>query len=189
MNDVFFTADEHYGHKNIRTGWDGKEGSVAPRPFASLEEMTEGLIERNNAVVKPGDLVYHLGDMFWRTFSPLDALYVMNSLNGNHYYIRGNHEEALDINETLKWKFVWIRERAKINPVGGPAAGIVLDHYAGRVWNGSHKGSWQLYGHSHGQLPESPQLLSFDVGVDCNNYTPVSLEQARAHMALKGLSA
>ena len=48
--NVFFTADEHYGH--------GQVIAYCQRPFASLEEMDEALIERHNALVKKKDLVY-----------------------------------------------------------------------------------------------------------------------------------
>jgi hypothetical protein len=41
-----------------------------------------------------------------------------------------------------------------------------------RVWNRSHHGSWHLYGHSHGRLPEPPTLLSMDVGVDTHDFRP-----------------
>ncbi|KKL16922.1 hypothetical protein LCGC14_2490690, partial [marine sediment metagenome] len=50
---------------------------------------------------------------------------------------------------------------------------IVVCHYAMRRWERSHYGSWQLYGHSHGRL--EPIGLQHDVGVDNNNFYPVSL--------------
>jgi calcineurin-like phosphoesterase family protein len=43
-----------------------------------------------------------------------------------------------------------------------------------------HHGAWHLYGHSHGALP--PYGKSFDVGVDCWNYKPVSFEQVQEKM-------
>ena len=179
---IFFTSDEHFGHANVI--------KFCNRPFADLEEMREGLIERHNSVVGTGDLVYHLGDMFWRSCSPIEALTIMKCLNGQHFYIRGNHEELIDKVGPLRDRFVWVKERAKIHPAPlGKHPGIVLDHYAGRVWNGSHNGSWQLYGHSHGELSKSSYgmasgdgLLSFDVGVDCWDYYPVSLDQVKTAM-------
>lgn len=66
MPNVFFTSDEHHGHKNII--------QFCARPFASTEEMTEVLVERHNKLVRPGDVVYHEGDMFWRRFGLLNAL-------------------------------------------------------------------------------------------------------------------
>ena len=73
------------------------------------------------------------GDMFWRTFGLIDAVNVVSQLNGQHFYVRGNHEELIDKVEPLRHKFIWVRERSKIKPVGGPTHGIVLDHFAGRV--------------------------------------------------------
>ena len=61
----------------------------------------------------------------------------------------------------------------------------MLSHYAHRVWEGSHKSTWMLYGHSHGSLPEIESSLSFDVGVDCWNYFPISFEQVLEKMATK----
>jgi len=46
-----------------------------------------------------------------------------------------------------------------------------------RTWPLSHYNSWHLYGHSHGKL--EPIGKSWDIGVDANNYYPVSF--ARIH--------
>jgi calcineurin-like phosphoesterase family protein len=62
---------------------------------------------------------------------------------------------------------------------------IDLCHYAFRTWNYSHKGSWHLYGHSHGTLPEIETSLSFDVGVDSWDFYPVSFDEVAAKMATK----
>ncbi len=172
---TWFSSDHHFGHLNAMMGWAGQKGAQRPRPWQSLEDMTEGLIERHNSVVKPGENCYFLGDMFWRTFGLENALSVMNRLNGNHYYVLGNHEEMME-HDALRRRFIWVKDRAKIRP-DKRYPSIVLDHYAGRVWDGSHKGNFQLYGHSHGNIPNFNR--SMDVGVDAgsNNWTPVSLDQ------------
>lgn len=179
MNDTFFTSDEHHGHENARIGWGNEQKA---RPFSSLEEMTEGLIDNHNSVVKAGDKVYHVGDMFWRTFGVENAISVMSRLNGDHFYVLGNHEELMEHPTWLRAQFVWIKERAKIRPRKDYPS-IVLDHYAGRVWDGSHKGNYQLYGHSHGNISEYG--LSFDVGVDANDFFPVSLDTVIQRMEQK----
>lgn len=177
MSKLFFTSDEHFGHNNII--------KFCNRPFADMDQMVDSLIYRHNLAVGAEDRVYHLGDMFWRTF-PLDrALAVMKALNGEHHYIRGNHEELVDENPALQECFVTICERAQIYPEGAPRKGIVLDHYAGRVWHDSDKGAWQLYGHTHADLTEMDPLLAFDVGVDANDFMPVSLEQVAWKMQAK----
>jgi len=49
----------------------------------------------------------------------------------------------------------------------------VLSHYALRVWNRGNRGSWYLYGHSHGRLfGYIPNSLSMDVGVDTHEFRP-----------------
>jgi calcineurin-like phosphoesterase family protein len=146
--------------------------------------MREEIIARHNSVVDKDDTTYHVGDMFWRTMEVRDAIDIMNRLNGVHIYVMGNHDELFE-SPSLRACFDSIHERVLIKPEGGPKYGIVLDHFAGRVWHHSDKGSWQLYGHTHAELPEIDPLLAFDVGVDANNYTPVSLTQVAERMAQK----
>jgi calcineurin-like phosphoesterase family protein len=62
---------------------------------------------------------------------------------------------------------------------------ITLCHYAMKVWNKAHHGAWQLFGHSHGTLPDDPNALQLDVGVDSWDFTPVTVEQIYDRMALK----
>ena len=50
----FFTADEHYGHKNIITYCD--------RPFRTVYEMDGEIVKRHNEVVSEDDIVVHAGD-------------------------------------------------------------------------------------------------------------------------------
>jgi calcineurin-like phosphoesterase family protein len=54
--------------------------------------------------------------------------------------------------------------------------GIVLCHYAMRVWPHHGRGAWQLYGHSHNNLPDDPLALSMDVGVDTYDFRPWHFE-------------
>ena len=51
---IRFTSDTHFGHNNII--------KFCKRPWKTTEEMNEALIERWNSVVKPDDIVFHLGD-------------------------------------------------------------------------------------------------------------------------------
>ena len=78
--------------------------------------------------------------------------------------------------------FEWIRDVYTVR-VGKQS--IFLSHYAHRVWDKSHHGVYHLYGHSHGTLPDLNDSLSFDVGVDCHNYTPLSFEEVTSIMNKK----
>lgn len=55
-----------------------------------------------------------------------------------------------------------------------------MSHYSHRIWEGSHKGTLHLYGHSHDSIPEFGK--SMDVGIDCarrilKDYRPFSIEE------------
>ena len=56
----------------------------------------------------------------------------------------------------------------------------MLAHYAQRTWHGAFRGSWHLFGHSHGNL--GPYLKSIDVGVDVHNFLPVSFSERKQRM-------
>lgn len=171
--NYWFTSDQHYGHKNII--------EYSKRPFANVEEMNETLVTNFNSLVKKGDCVYLLGDVLFGTKD--FARGILRRLNGNKFLIYGNHDRTLRENpELTKEFFSWAREYSEIK-IGEQK--LVLCHYSMRVWNKSHYGSYQLYGHSHGSLFDDPKLRSMDVGVDPSNYFPLSFDQVQAHMNKK----
>ncbi len=153
---IFFTSDTHYGHSNII--------KYSKRPFKDAKEMDEALIENYNSVVKPNDQVYHLGDFSWP-----DPQNYFNKLNGQKHLVIGNHDDFHQ-HKPLKWNWIKNSYDLKINGLT-----IILYHYGQRVWNKMHHGALHVYGHSHGTLP--PYGKSCDIGVDCWNYYPVSLDQ------------
>lgn len=162
MSTIFFTSDHHFGHKNII--------KFCNRPYASVEEMNEDLIIKWNDKVSPNDTVYHLGDF---SFKGRDPKLYFNRLKGHKHLIIGNHDSKNVLN--LPWV-----SKNNLHSVNFNNKHIVLCHYSLRVWNKSYHGSWMLFGHSHGKLP--PNGLSFDVGVDANNFTPLSLEEVQIKM-------
>lgn len=172
----FFTSDEHHGHFNII--------ALCKRPFTDITHQTKELIARHNAVVGRMDDVYHLGDMYWRTFGIVPAMDVMNVLHGRHYYVRGNHEEMFERWGELRSRYLWTKDLAELKLDGYPR--LVLCHYALRAWHGQEKGAWHLFGHSHGQLPDEASL-SMDVGVDASglDYAPISIQQVSWKMHQK----
>lgn len=82
MINTFFTSDHHFGHKNIL------EYEKEYRPFSSLEEMHEVMIERWNNVVRNNDIVYHLGDFCFGR----NNIEIASRLNGKKRIILGNHD-------------------------------------------------------------------------------------------------
>lgn len=89
----------------------------------------------------------------------------------------GNHDKQA---RKLKEEFSWLDNLAEVSIQGQP---IVLCHYALRVWNRSNRGSWHMYGHSHGRLPEVPNSLSMDAGVDTHDFHPWHFDEIKAVMS------
>ena len=166
--NIWFTADTHFGHTNIL--------KFDPRPFDSIEEHDEALIENWNSVVKAGDTVWHLGDFNFRSVKTTE--WYRRQLNGNINLLRGNHDDK-DAWKNLSSKnlFASTNEAAYIR---WDHQKIYMLHYGCRVWRASHHGTWHLYGHSHGDLPSMGK--SMDVGVMCHNYRPVSFDEIKVFM-------
>jgi calcineurin-like phosphoesterase family protein len=165
MSNIWFTSDTHFGHNAIIR--------FSNRPFSSVEDMDETLIQRWNERVKPNDLIWHLGDFaFHKTPTQLEELF--NRLNGTKCLITGNH----DHNDTRRLPWTIIKALTTIG--FDKKLPIVLCHYGMRVWDRSHHGSLHLYGHSHNTLPGNNQSL--DVGVDCWDYRPINIDEIRGRM-------
>lgn len=164
MSDIWFTSDTHFGHARII--------ELAPRPFSSVDEMDEIMIENWNKLVKPQDFIYHLGDFAFADHTPY-----LDRLNGKKTLILGNHDHSNRVKKAKGWD-----EIVTLKEMYLPCSTfVVLCHYSMRVWNRSHHGTIHLYGHSHGTLPGDSQ--SCDVGVDCWELKPVALEQIKERLA------
>lgn len=177
MSNIFFTSDHHFGHKNII--------KFSNRPFQDVEEMNQVLIERWNEKVGPHDRVYHLGDLgLTRDKDKMEE--ILQQLNGHIYLIQGNHEgDALNHPQYFEWIKDYHELSVKDEEAPNGKRKIILFHYAMRVWKSDFRGTWHLYGHTHGSLPDKKHKLAFDVGVDCHNYYPISYEEVKAIMAKK----
>lgn len=87
MTDIWLSADLHFGHANSVSKWTDDDGNPY-RPFASIEEADEAIIERHNALVKPTDKLYILGDLAWNAA----GFKKLSRLNGQKYAVLGNHD-------------------------------------------------------------------------------------------------
>lgn len=177
---IFFTADQHFGHTNIIR--------FSERPFASVEEMDSELIKRWNEKVSPKDIVYHLGDI--SLARPERTKEIFDQLNGSIFLVKGNHDKSA---LTYHKRFEWIKDYYELSISDEDAPNgrqkIILFHYAMKVWRSSFRGTWHLYGHSHGHLFDDETSRSFDVGVDCHNYQPLSYDEVKAIILKKDWKA
>jgi len=124
----WFTSDEHYGHQNIL--------KYSERPFETIEEMDNTLIENHNSIVKKDDITIHAGDFtLWKNIKGIYEKYI-NNLNGNHIFLKGSHDYWLQWGKSQQ---IWEKHINKHY--------FVVCHYNMRTWARSHYNSIQLFGH------------------------------------------
>lgn len=176
---VWFTSDLHLNHFNICR--------LCDRPFESRYEMNQTIINNYNSVVKPDDIVFILGDFCFDQKTQWTKF--LNMLNGKKYLILGNHdklkaipyemfEEVADIVQLYLYSYS-DNNTDKYDK-------FVLCHYCMTSWPGQWQGFYHLFGHSHTRknntgadmtLIDKRPLPSYDVGVDNNNFYPISQEE------------
>ena len=170
---IFFTSDTHFGHANII--------KYCKRPFASIEENNQEIIRRWNEKVPEDGIVFHLGDVGFGNRSDTDE--ILRQLNGTIYLVIGNHDLRHVITDHA-WRFEKMSFQMNIK-IG--KRHIILNHYPMLAYSGAWRGedaTYQLFGHVH-TSPYTDEGLDqqrmkylftsqYDVGVDNNDFTPVS---------------
>ena len=165
---IFFTADTHFGHKNIL--------KLCNRPFETIEEMNETLIENWNHRVSGMDTVYIVGDMFFRCS---DAETILRRLKGKKRLIVGNHDSSWMNKVDLNRYFVSVDRLLEISD--GKHA-LTLCHYPLLTWNHAKK-SYMIHGHIHADTSADyfPLICNrsnvLNAGVDINGFMPVSFDE------------
>lgn len=182
--NTFLTSDHHWGHRRIL--------EYCKRPFASIEEHDEELIRRWNSVVTNDDLVYHLGDLLFGTWKQVPVL--LNRLRYKRLvFVSGNHDrplkewahKALKIEGGLDWRGRQVEVHDSYLETKIDGRDVTLCHYAMRAWNRGHRGSPHFFAHWHHSVPDDPNSLSIDVGVDGHDYTPISFDTAMSILKKK----
>lgn len=166
-HEIFFTSDTHFFHPRM----------VNQRGFPSFEEMHEVIIRNWNNVVSTSDEVYLLGDFSFGNVS--DSIAILEQLNGHIHFIKGNHDKTADKIKHLFESYADYKHLKVYDNETKMQQRIMLSHYSFQVWDASHHGSWNLYGHSHGTLAERQGYKSCDVGMDCWSLCPVSYTQIK----------
>ena len=185
LEKLFFTSDQHFFHQNII--------KFTNRPYANVSEMNWDLIEKYNNVVPEDGIVFLLGDISF-TGNIQKINHIIHSLNGTKYLILGNHDYQNKINRrailsSFEDSFDLVEIMVEDPEMKSPQK-IVMCHYPICFWNGQDRGSWHLYGHIHGgprtssrdRLIEDKSLLRYDVGVDNNNYAPISYNELKVKL-------
>lgn len=157
--DIWFISDTHFGHANILT-FKNEEGHVRPE-FSTVEEMDEAMLQGIAETVKPGDRLYHLGDVYFGTFPE-----GLPKIQAKKRLVLGNHDKPND----SRWKgcFSEVTSLRRL-----PQHNLILSHYP------LHKtaipsGFVNVHGHIHDRPAPSPRHVN--VSVEVTGYRPVHID-------------
>lgn len=188
MSNRFFISDTHFGHKNII--------NYSDRPFGNFEDMDWQIVNNWNHVVGDTDVVYHLGDVAMGDSTRWDN--ILKSLNGYKILVTGNHDRIF-AGEKPRQRERWDEKYHEwFDEVYDNLTGLVLSN--GTVVNLSHfpydgdshaeeryreyrlrdDGTILVHGHTHSHdviSRSNKDTIQIHVGVDANNFTPVSEDQ------------
>jgi calcineurin-like phosphoesterase family protein len=164
VSAVWFSSDTHFLHAMVA----GKRG------FASSAEHDEAVTERWNRLVRPGDLVWHLGDV--GLGNETRVLEQAARLNGRKQLVTGNHDPCWPGHrDSRKHQRRWLEVFESVQPFAKirlDGRHALLSHFP---YEGDHtgedratqyrlrdEGAWLIHGHTHltNRLGPNPRYLT-----------------------------
>jgi len=177
MSAVYFTSDTHFLHKMV----------AELRGFTGPAEHDDLIVKRWNETVRPGDLVWHLGDVGLGNETRI--LEQAARLNGRKQLITGNHDSCWPGNRGARsrqrrWLEVFesVQAFARIRIDGRP---VLLSHFPylgagdhtaeerGTQYRLPDEGLWLIHGHTH-QPAQVDGHRSLHAGTDAWDLRPAS---------------
>jgi len=167
MSKAYLIADTHFNHANIATYCD--------RPA----DFTERLIRNWASIVKPEDIVIHLGDVFIGKAEGWKAIY--HTLTGRKILIRGNHDRKHSVTwwmnngfdtacDGMRFRNCWLTHEPDTSRAGG--CDLNIHGHLHNIWHGFHNGDKQTHLHQPWQ-----RLFA----VEYTDYKPVEFDKFVAH--------
>ena len=136
---IRYIADEHFFHKNI-VRYDN-------RPWQSVDEMNEAMLQLWNKTVRQDDTVYLLGDVVWSNKYEVWKE-IFQKLNGAKFIVKGNHDKTEILNRLKADGYIWEWSHQEIVQDNGRY--VVLNHSPMPFFvNMHHDNTYHLYGHVH----------------------------------------
>ena len=183
MSAIWFTSDTHFRHRHMAAthpsgGW---------RPFATIDEHDQYLIDQWNAVVSPLDQVWHLGDVGLGDED--EVLNIIRRLNGRKHLIAGNHDPVWPGHrQAHRHQRKWLEVFESVQAFARRRVGnhdVMLSHLP---YQGDHveqerytqfrlrdQGDWLICGHVHDLWDIKDRQIN--VGVDVREWKPILLDE------------
>ena len=167
---VYLISDTHFNHTKIETYCD--------RP----SDFTERIIRNWQRIVRPTDLIIHIGDVFIGSRTGWEAIYP--SLPGRKFLIRGNHdwhhnctwwvEAGFDFAcDAMIFRHIWFTHKpAKFLP---PGTHLNIHGHLHNIWHGFHKNEPETELTTRAGKLYNPWQRLF--AVEYTDYKPVELDK------------
>lgn len=176
--DIWVISDTHYNQESIISFIDKKGNRV--RNFDTVDEMNERIIEGWNSVVKPRDIIYHLGDVFYNDSESDRVKFEADwrRFNGKKRLVFGNHDDIRYLSgkdSSGRWFFEKIFYQRKY-----PEYGLFFSHdprHESNLYSSSDFSKLLLNVHGHIHTNPTPEGPYVNVSVEVINYTPVHIEE------------
>ena len=172
MVNIWFISDTHFQHTNILK-FTGDDGKLIRPGFTNVREMDDKLITEWNAVVKPGDHVWHLGD--FAMGNQLIAARLLSQLHGRKRLCVGNHDNVKELapffDKVVLWR-IWKDQ------------GFICTHIPTRLDQLRHC-KINVHGHLHQNLMDDPHYIN--ICVEHTGYKPVHMDEIIAEIKKRNL--
>ena len=172
---IYYISDTHFRDQAIF--------DKCKRPFKSLKEMEEAIVNNWNNKVSDNDIVYVLGDIV--KDDDASAIQIFSRLKGHKHLIVGNHDH--DLLEVISKSKVF--ESTKfIDLIIDKERKVCICHYPLMDWMEFNRSGFLVYGHIHNKTPKNGEpyrmmkefyrnLPAYNCGVDVCNFEPKSLDE------------
>lgn len=163
MEKIWFTSDTHFNQQRTL--------EMSKRPFKDVKEMNNVLVSNWNKIIKPEDIVYHLGDF---------GDYRMREfLNGKIVLVKGNYERSGYKEEYEKYAHLFDEVHENIHTIilnhNNHNYFITMTHEPSKIRDiPIDEERINLFGHVHKLC--MIKAYGINVGMDCHNFKPLSLE-------------
>lgn len=166
----YIISDLHLDHRNIIEYCD--------RPFGSVEEMNETLVDNWKGVVDPNDVVLYGGDLTIRETAGA-LLDWLEKLPGELVFLLGNHDgivldrlDGVQFTEEFTFEHRGVPFHAVHDPEDGP----------------SSPPGWVLHGHHHNNWPNQFPFVDHgerrvNFSVELLDYRPLSTDRLVDYLA------
>ena len=154
---IYFISDSHFNHFNLC-----KDQKIGIRPFKTVEEMNQTMIDNWNKTVSENDTVFHMGDFGFGKKEEITRLLIL--LNGRICLTKGNHCKSYfkecgfaDVKLTYDLEYNNRKLLLRHKP-------IYVEGY-----------DYVICGHTHDKSVDDKRIINVCVEQDYMNYSPISI--------------